>query len=275
MAKVLLTPERAEELLENNHHNRKITQQRVREYSKEMMSGLWLYNGESIIVSESGRLLDGQHRLLAVIDSGVTIETELVEGVPDTDNGVDTFLTINTKNRSNVDALTIAGFKDRPQHIAKLLSFREAFNNKRLMQQASGTKLLNHEVVELARDFGETNAIRIVDRAMNLAVRTDLLAVPFWILAVYVFEGLPMGNDFLEEIAEGQGGREGDPVSAYLTRLEDFKRAGHGGAAINKGKWLGMFKAYKAKVEGKEIRIMRLSIAQPLDYPVLFKGYED
>jgi len=275
MAKVIITVGKANELLENNDHNRKITPSRVSEYAREMTNGLWLYNGEGIIVSESGRLLDGQHRLLAIVESGIEIETELIEGVPDSDGGVDTFLTINTKNRTNVDALTIAGFKDRPQHIAKLMSFKEAFNSKKLMQKASGAKLLNHEVVELARAFGEDKAIAIVDRALSLAVRGDLLSVPFWILATYVFQQLPQGNEFLEELAEGQGGRDGDPVSAYLSKLEDYKKAGHGGAAINKGKWLGMFKAYKARQDGSEIRIMRLAVKNPLDYPTDYPCYED
>ncbi len=275
MARIKMTVERAKQLLENNDHNRKITQSRVLEYAKEMTNGLWLYNGESIIVSESGKLLDGQHRLLAIIESGVEIDIELVENVPDSDGGVDTFLTINTKNRSNVDALTIAGFKDRPQHVAKLMSFKEAFNAKKLMQKPSGMKLLNHEVVELAREFGEDEAIRIIDKALNLAVRTDLLSVPFWILGVYVFEKLPGGDKFLEDIADGQSGRDGEPVSAYLNKLEDFKRTGHGGNAISKGKWLGMFKAYKARVNGEEIKIMRLAIKNPLDYPADWKSYED
>ncbi len=270
-----MTVEKAKELLENNDHNRKVTTSRVQEYAKEMTNGLWLYNGESIIVSVSGRLLDGQHRLLAIVESGVEIEMELVEGVPDSDGGVDTFLTINTKNRSNVDALTIAGFKDRPQHVAKLMAFKEAFNSKKLMQKPSGVKLLNHEVVELAREFGEDEATRIIDKALNLAVRTDLLSVPFWILGVYVFEKLPGGDKFLEDIADGQSGRDGEPVSAYLNKLEDYKRVGHGGGAVNKGKWLGMFKAYKARIEGTEIKVMRLAIKNPLDYPNDWKDYQE
>jgi len=275
MARITMTVERAKELLENNDHNRKVTNSRVQEYAKEMTNGLWLYNGESIIISESGRLLDGQHRLLAIVESGVEVEIELVEGVPDSDGGIDTFLTINTKNRSNVDALTVAGFKDRPQHIAKLMAFKEAFNSKKLMQKPSGVKLLNHEVVELAREFGEDKAVSIIDRALNLAVRTDLLTVPFWILAVYVFQELPGGNKFLEDIADGQSGRDGEPVSAYLNKLEDFKRVGHGGNAISKGKWLGMFKAYKARVNGEEIKIMRLAVKNNLDYPEDWNNYED
>jgi len=273
MAKVKINPEKAQELLANNAHNRKVTLSRVKEYASEMRNGMWAYNGEAIIVSVSGRLLDGQHRLLAVIEANVEIETELVEGVPDAEDGVDTFLTINTKNRSNVDALTIAGFKDRPQHIAKLMSLKETFDKQKLTQKPSGMKLLNHEVVELARAFGEEEALDIIERAERLALRCDLLTINYWILMVYVFRKLDDGNAFLEQVAECQGGRDGDPVSALLKRLEDFR--GMGSSAINKAKWVGMFKAYDAKRKNEEIRIMRLSHTMPLTYPANYPDYQE
>ncbi len=48
------------------------------EYANAMKSGEWKYNGESIKVCTDGSLLDGQHRLEACIESGVTFDTLLV-----------------------------------------------------------------------------------------------------------------------------------------------------------------------------------------------------
>ena len=155
MAKTIINAAKAKELLANNDHNRKLSPTRIRKFADEMQNGMWVYNGESIIVSESGRLLDGQHRLHAIANSGAKVELELIEGVPDQDNGVDTFLTINTENRNNSDALWIDGFKTDTPQIAKLMSLKEAFNSQRLLQKTSGIKLLNHEAVELARELTE------------------------------------------------------------------------------------------------------------------------
>jgi hypothetical protein len=271
---VTITPEMAEKLLENNDHNRKVTQSRVNEYAQEIKDGMWLNNGESIIVSKSGRLLDGQHRLLAVVKAERSIEALLVEGVEDQQDGVDTFLSINTKNRSNVDALTIAGFNTKPNLIAKLMSFKEAFNQKRLLAKPSGVKLLNHEVVELARDFGEENALAIVERAETLANRCDLLTLPYWILMVYVFNKLDRGNEFMEKLAECTASRDGNPISALTVQLMNLQGAG-GGNKISKQKWAGIFKAYKAFVKNEEIRVMRISPSMPLDYPSEYPDYEE
>jgi len=274
MARIKIGPKKAAELLENNDHNRKITQSRVSEYAKEMRNGMWMYNGETITRSVSGKLMDGQHRLLAVIASGVEIDVEFIDSIPDKTGDVDIFLTINTKNRSNVDALTIAGFKDRPQHIAKLMAFKEAFNSKKLAQKPSGIKLMNHEVVELAREFTEEEAIRIIDRAESLCSRADVLTLPFWLLGTYALSDVKDGSSYLETLAEGDIIRDGCPISAFIARLEALKTEG-GSSGVSKRKFIGMFKAYDYHINKMEMKMMSLKAGSELKYPSDFSKYQD
>lgn len=71
-----ITPEWASELLEKNTANfRNAQKQRVELYATEMSRGKWQATGDTIKLNPHGVLLDGQHRLLAVVQSGVTIET--------------------------------------------------------------------------------------------------------------------------------------------------------------------------------------------------------
>lgn len=79
---VEMTPERASKLLANNPCNRNVSQNRVYQYATDMMLGTWSLTGQAIFVCEDGRLLDGQHRLYAVIKSGVTVPMILVTGLP-------------------------------------------------------------------------------------------------------------------------------------------------------------------------------------------------
>lgn len=58
----------AVELLENNHANRRIRTSKLAQYIEDMKSGRWLLNGETIIVSKDGQLLDGQHRCFAALN---------------------------------------------------------------------------------------------------------------------------------------------------------------------------------------------------------------
>ena len=76
-----VTPEDAIKMLELNPNNRPLNQNRVRKYADQMRSGNWQLNGESIIFAENGRLVDGQHRLNAIVTSGKTIETVVTRGV--------------------------------------------------------------------------------------------------------------------------------------------------------------------------------------------------
>lgn len=106
-AKVMtIGPELARQMLEKNNGNRPVSKRAVRRYAHDMSTGKWTLNGEPIILDHSGRLLDGQHRLLAVIESGVTIDALVVTGA---DPSV--FNTIDAGNtRSGSDILSIKGY---------------------------------------------------------------------------------------------------------------------------------------------------------------------
>ena len=98
----------ASELLQKNTFNRSVSRETVIKYKASMLAGEWMMNGEPIIVSESGKLLDGQHRLIALSQTDMTIEMLVVFGVSD-----DAFKTIDQgKMRRAGDILSIAGYKN-------------------------------------------------------------------------------------------------------------------------------------------------------------------
>lgn len=80
---VTITPELAAQLIEKkNNHNRTVQQPRVDQYAEDMRRGDWRVNGEAIKISADGEVLDGQHRLLAVLEANRPIETLLITGLP-------------------------------------------------------------------------------------------------------------------------------------------------------------------------------------------------
>lgn len=78
---VEVTAEMAEEWLGVNTHNRPIAKHHVTRISRELRNGHWMVNGETIKFDWHGVLLDGQHRLRAIIDSGVSAECLVVYGL--------------------------------------------------------------------------------------------------------------------------------------------------------------------------------------------------
>ena len=77
-----ITPETAQKWLDatDRRNYRNHVPALVREYARLMRQGAWSICGEPIILDDQGCLRDGQNRLLAVIESGVTIQA-LVEVV--------------------------------------------------------------------------------------------------------------------------------------------------------------------------------------------------
>ena len=78
----VIDPQEAEVILRSNNNNRKVRAQVVGKYARDMEHGKWLLNGEAIKMTDSGDLLDGQHRLLACVESGVPFETIIISGLP-------------------------------------------------------------------------------------------------------------------------------------------------------------------------------------------------
>lgn len=78
-----VSPEQAEDLLQNNEGNRKVSPMTLARYAATMRNGDWQVSPEPLIFSPAGRLLNGQHRLRAVIASGVPQAFLCVFSVPE------------------------------------------------------------------------------------------------------------------------------------------------------------------------------------------------
>ncbi|AUD07000.1 ParB N-terminal domain-containing protein [Spirosoma pollinicola] len=103
-----ITPQIAKTLLEYNTHNRPLNLPHVKFLSKQMKQGQWQMAGDPIKVSTTGRLLDGQHRLHAIVDSNTTQRAIILYNVPD-----ESFSVMDTgRVRQAADVLSIAGFSD-------------------------------------------------------------------------------------------------------------------------------------------------------------------
>lgn len=100
-----ITPELAAAWLERNTDNRRVAQARVDQYASEMRDGRWRSTHQGIAFDEDGRLADGQHRLWAIIESGVTVTMPVFRGI-----SREAMLCIDTgRPRSDADAFKFMG----------------------------------------------------------------------------------------------------------------------------------------------------------------------
>lgn len=114
----LIGPERATQILDTMGTNRRLSSGVVGKYANLMKQGLWRNDGSPIRIATNGKLVDGQHRLFAVIESETTQEFVVQNNVPE-----DSFVTMDTgKPRSFSDIITIE-FPDQPSvHLAASLT---------------------------------------------------------------------------------------------------------------------------------------------------------
>jgi hypothetical protein len=80
---VKVTPDLAASWLLLNQGNRNPSKAKVRRFAASIKAGRWVLNGETIKFSISGRLLDGQSRLKAIVMAGTPAMLEIRGGLPD------------------------------------------------------------------------------------------------------------------------------------------------------------------------------------------------
>lgn len=105
-----ITPERAEALLLGaaGISQRAITKRKVNGYASAMTRGQWMVTHQAIGIDPDGVLVDGQHRLTAVVQAGVPVDMMVAYDVPR-----ETFAVLDTGTaRTTAATLHIAGIPD-------------------------------------------------------------------------------------------------------------------------------------------------------------------
>ena len=77
-----VTPAQAQKWLEGNVDNRNLREQRVIHLSQILQRGEWELTGDAIVFDDQDVLLNGQHRLSAVVVTGIPARFLILRGVP-------------------------------------------------------------------------------------------------------------------------------------------------------------------------------------------------
>lgn len=103
-----VTPEDAEKWLAHRESNRSIGKKMVERYANEIREGNWLVTGDAIRFAKNGKLIDGQHRLAAIIEANTPIETWVIRGLD-----IETMAVMDSgKKRMPAHELTRLGYKN-------------------------------------------------------------------------------------------------------------------------------------------------------------------
>lgn len=138
----LITPQRAKQMLDNNiENNRNVRPQTVELYKQQMLKGNWIgRHPGTYTVNKQGKLLDGQHRLKAIVESGVSVYGYIAtvddSVMPTIDEG---------RKRTAGNAAHVFGIQNANNVVAAIRIYR-ALKNGRI---TSKDTLTNLDMIEL------------------------------------------------------------------------------------------------------------------------------
>lgn len=113
---VLMTPKMAAELLEGRPKNRNIAEARAARIATDIREGRWIVNGDTIRVGPNDELLDGQHRLRAVVIANKPVPMTIFRCASESAiESIDT-----GRARTVADILAMRGVKDAAQAAAAI-----------------------------------------------------------------------------------------------------------------------------------------------------------
>ena len=143
---VMVTPELAKILLGGNLKNRPKNNRNFKKLCAQLRSGKWKVNGATITLSRYWQLLDGQHRLFAIVETGIAAPCILGFGF---DPGVFATLDQGAK-RTNADNLSIAGFSNT-RLLASVIGVYQAVKNGQAVNNTARA-IEPEECVRFARE---------------------------------------------------------------------------------------------------------------------------
>ncbi|HEY9290857.1 MAG TPA: hypothetical protein VIP98_06225 [Microlunatus sp.] len=139
-----ISPAKAAELLEANTANRPLSKSVVQAFAEAMRRDDWKVTHQGIAIDTNGVLVDGQHRLAAVIEADRPVEMTVFTEVP-----ADTFDVLDTgKKRSAADVLAVEGERSTLQ-LASMIRTTWLYDNRPDMSWSGGSaSVTNHQIIQ-------------------------------------------------------------------------------------------------------------------------------
>lgn len=217
---MVVTPALATEWLGKNRKNRNLRTKKAERYARDLKSGNWLATGDAIKFDWNGTLLDGQHRLTAILQSGTSAQMLVVRGLdPAVMNVLDTGAA-----RTPADMLLLNGKQNTAvvAAVAKLCLNWQAGNIK----TSASTLVLNPTHSEILAFVESDPTIQwAASRAQHfygigLSAKPSVVGFALWLTGNV---DAAAANVFFTSLAEMTTDGAGDPRYALLRRLNSMK----------------------------------------------------
>jgi len=220
-------PKLAQELLDGNYDkNRSLRKTYVAQLAKVMSDGRFdSLNGQTVLIDSSNRLFNGQHRMNAIVESGVTLPFLVVQS----DHAVESYKTIDTGTKRLVaDALRDMPNAPTVASVARPICCMD-WGSTPLASCIQGKFTVNHMAVDsaLVVDYAHAHydeimrIVHLTDRVRKvLGVPIRAIGTAFWLIDKC--NEVSMLDEFVDELAKPA------PDSKTVTAFKTYIIKAHG-----------------------------------------------
>lgn len=257
----IISPDTARELLTYNTHNRNIRGRVIAAYAVDMAAGNWRENGESIKLAKDGTVLDGQHRLHAIIESDTSQRMLVVRGLPmETQETVD-----GGAKRKFADVLKL---RKETRYIS-IAALARGVHLWQIGHRGRGTGRYVPTTSQLLATLDEFPDIRysaeVIDSVhLHIPIHKSILGLCHWLFNRIDADDCAF---FFDRLKDGAGLMANDPIAVLRRTVIDnmHERSRLSGTVV----LAYVIKAWNAYREGREIALLkyRQGGAKPEQFP--------
>lgn len=169
---------------DNKFDNRRLDDRNVERIVRDIKAGKWVFDGNPIRFDKDGNIIDGQHRLWAIVKSGKQVQSMVVRGL---DN--EAKMTIDTGKARNIsDIFHFHGYVNSSvlASVCRLaIGYRETDGNMwRWATQNSHKRLSTQELLKEAK--ANALAIAAVQSTISMPMTRKIMGVGMTAFAYYL-----------------------------------------------------------------------------------------
>ena len=253
-----ITPDKAFKMLEKNTMNRNIDQKRVEQYARDMKCGRWTLNGSTIVIAKDGTILDGQHRLWAVITADRPIAFLIVYNADKED--FDTIDTGLTRTSRHIMQIACSAHSSTAAALTKLLWLHDAVDAN-LAPETCHSHVSNNRL----RVFYEDNK-RLIEQAASVAEHKHPFVKSHMALAYCIIfrktGHLDKLDSFFDALKSATFINPKHPIMTLQSKLFSNKMSSR---KLSVQETLAAYiRVWNAFVRGKDLTTIRWNASEPL-----------
>lgn len=257
----LITPSVASEWLKQNTKNRPLRQGAVADLARAIERGEWQVTHQGIGFDEEGVLVDGQHRLAAIVKANIPVRMMVTWGVPP-----DAFTVMDTGRKRNMGDVLALNNEANSTHLAAALRGLYLYQQNPDALWSGQSSMVSHDQLFMTLEKNprlrdSVNHGMALSRSMKITITAGSLG---HYLTVTTRPDVNQ-DDWLSGLITGANLSEGDPrLTLRNTMLNLASGKTHRRREDSREHLLYYLKAWNAWLEGRKIKLLRRSPGEKL-----------